>query len=62
LALVHPKMANAMPPVYADGYADQLHSIDRDGCMAVPEGPGLGVTYDWKAIQNMATGKREFKS
>jgi L-alanine-DL-glutamate epimerase-like enolase superfamily enzyme len=62
LALVHPKMANAMPPVYADGYADQLHSIDRDGCVAVPEGPGLGVTYDWKAIQDMATGKREFKS
>jgi L-alanine-DL-glutamate epimerase-like enolase superfamily enzyme len=37
-------------------------SLHRDGCVAVPEGPGLGVTYDWKAIQNMATGKRGFKS
>jgi len=61
LALVHPDMANAVPPVYADGYADQLDSIDKNGCVDVPTGPGLGVTYDWKKIDKWTVGKKEFK-
>ena len=52
MGLVHPKLSNiACPPVYKDGYGDQLDSIDQDGCVSVPQGPGLGVEYDWAAIE-----------
>ena len=52
MGLVHPKLSNiACPPVYADGYTDQLESIDADGCVDVPQGPGLGVEYDWAGIE-----------
>jgi L-alanine-DL-glutamate epimerase-like enolase superfamily enzyme len=33
--------------VYADGYSDDLESVDENGCVPVPQGPGLGVTIDW---------------
>lgn len=52
LGLVHP----ALDPrskhyhAYADGYTDDLTSIDAEGCVSVPEGPGLGVTLDWDWI------------
>ncbi|NKC10916.1 MAG: mandelate racemase/muconate lactonizing protein [Gammaproteobacteria bacterium] len=49
--LLHPRMTNAWSlPVYADGYADEIDSIDETGCVSVPEGPGLGVAYDWARI------------
>ena len=32
-------------------YADGLHAIDPDGCVLAPEGPGLGVVYDWDKIR-----------
>jgi len=51
VALVGPDCANMIPPVYACGYSDQLDCIGADGCVAVPEGPGLGVTYDWDFIR-----------
>ena len=50
VALVGPGMANTVPPIYGDGYSDQLDAIDDDGCVPVPDGPGLGVTYDWDFI------------
>jgi hypothetical protein len=40
-------MPNAMPPVYACGYSDLLEDVGDDGCFPVPDGPGLGVSYDW---------------
>ena len=50
--LVHPRAGNPWSlPVYADGYADELDSIDSDGCVPVPAGPGLGVNYDWAAVK-----------
>ena len=52
MGLVHPKLPNiANPPVYACDYADQLESIDENGCVDVPTGPGLGVEYDWSGIE-----------
>ncbi len=51
LALVGPGMPNAVPPVYTCGYSDQLDDIGADGCFPVPDGPGLGVSYDWKFIE-----------
>ena len=48
-------MPNAMPPVYTCGYSDQLEDIGDDGCFPVPDGPGLGVTYDWDRIERTRT-------
>jgi L-alanine-DL-glutamate epimerase-like enolase superfamily enzyme len=53
MSVVHPKttcMGRSMD-VYACDYRDGLDAIDSDGCVSVPEGPGLGVTYDWDAIE-----------
>jgi L-alanine-DL-glutamate epimerase-like enolase superfamily enzyme len=55
VALVGPGCDNAMPPVYADGYSDQLEGVGADGCFPVPQGPGLGVAYDWEFINSHRT-------
>lgn len=52
VALVGPSCKNAMPPVYSCGYSDQLDVVDSDGCFSVPNGPGLGVVYDWEFIRH----------
>ncbi|MCP5149745.1 MAG: mandelate racemase/muconate lactonizing protein [Ectothiorhodospiraceae bacterium] len=50
--LVHPSCGNPWHlPVYADGYSDELDCVDADGHVLVPDGPGLGVTYDWDAVR-----------
>ncbi|GAB3918875.1 mandelate racemase [Microlunatus endophyticus] len=48
LGLIDPEFGNpVMPPVYGDGYVEDLTAIDpADGCVEVPDGPGLGVEYD----------------
>jgi len=51
MALIGPGMPNAVPPVYACGYSDQPESLGADGCVPVPDGPGLGVRYDWQFIE-----------
>jgi len=56
MALVHPDCANTQPPVYENDYSDMLDAIDADGTVAVPNGPGLGVEYDWEYIEENATG------
>jgi L-alanine-DL-glutamate epimerase-like enolase superfamily enzyme len=33
-----------------------LDTVDDEGCVEVPEGPGLGVSYDWDEIESRATG------
>jgi L-alanine-DL-glutamate epimerase-like enolase superfamily enzyme len=60
LALVGPKCGNAMPPVYLDGYSDELASVGADGCFPVPDGPGLGVVYDWEFIRKHRIAVHEF--
>jgi len=50
VALVGPGCPKAVPPVYSCGYTDQLDWIDKGGMVTPPDGPGLGVTYDWKFI------------
>lgn len=62
LGLLDPKLGNPlMPPVYADGYTEDLSAIGRDGCVAVPTGPGLGVTYDWDWIKHHQVAVHEIK-
>ena len=51
MALIGPNMPNAVPPVYTDGYSDQPDAIGKDGCVPVPDGPGLGVSYDWDFVE-----------
>jgi len=36
--------------LYKDGYRDGIDAIDEHGCADVPDGPGLGVEYDWDFI------------
>ena len=55
VALVHPKVPNPVPPVYACEYSDQLEAVGTDGTFPVPTGPGLGVTYDWDFIRDHRT-------
>jgi len=61
VALVGPNCPNAIPPVYTCGYSDQLDCIDADGTVPVPDGPGLGVTYDWDYIAAHTTSIHTFK-
>jgi L-alanine-DL-glutamate epimerase-like enolase superfamily enzyme len=60
LALVNPKAPNPLPKIYTCGYADELEAIGSDGCVPVPEGAGLGVTYDWNYIEHHRTALHEF--
>jgi L-alanine-DL-glutamate epimerase-like enolase superfamily enzyme len=55
LALMGPGMPNVVPPIYTNGYSDQPEDLGSDGCMPVPDGPGLGVTYDWNFIERNRT-------
>jgi L-alanine-DL-glutamate epimerase-like enolase superfamily enzyme len=60
MALIGPGMPNAVPPVYACGYSDQPEDLGVDGCVPVPDGPGLGVTYDWGFIERARTQHHVF--
>lgn len=61
MALVHPKAGPYNPPVFLNGYADTLEAIDSDGCVAVPEGHGLGVEHDWDFIMKNRTDGVEYR-
>jgi L-alanine-DL-glutamate epimerase-like enolase superfamily enzyme len=53
LGLVHPDspLPHTESPVYQGGYTDRIDSIDSDGTVGVPGGPGLGVDYDWEYVR-----------
>ena len=51
MGLVHPKApASHDSRLYAGTYQDALDAIDQHGCVAVPQGPGLGVEIDWEWV------------
>lgn len=60
MALMAPGMPNVVPPVYSCGYSDQPEDLGEDGCVPVPTGPGLGVTYDWDFIEAHKTAELVF--
>ena len=61
LALVGPGMPNVVPPVYDEReYSDSLEAVGDDGCVSVPDGPGLGVAYDWDFIVANRVALHEF--
>ncbi len=55
IVAVHPVAPNFVT-VAQSGYPDQLDEIDASGCVRVPFGPGLGVTYDWDLIRAHQVG------
>jgi hypothetical protein len=59
LGLVHPKVPgrHAQVPIYGDAYSDDLEAVDKNGCVPVPTGPGLGVTINWDWLARHETGK-----
>jgi len=62
MALIGPGMPNIVPPVYTCGYDDQPSAITPNGGgVPVPEGPGLGVSYDWDFIERQKTAHHRFK-
>lgn len=61
VALVGPNTENAIAPVYTCGYNDQLDCVDDYGYVPVPDGPGLGVTYNWDWIDHNRTAHYVFK-
>ena len=61
LSGTHPKAPNGnYVPVYKDGYTDQLDACDENGEFPVPQGPGLGVEYDWDLIAKSRTALVEY--
>jgi L-alanine-DL-glutamate epimerase-like enolase superfamily enzyme len=60
MALIGPDMPNAVPPVYTCGYSDQPDAVAADGTVPVPDGPGLGVTYDWGVIERTRSQHQVF--
>lgn len=60
MALMGPDMPNIVAPVYTCGYSDQAVDLPVDGRVPVPDGPGLGVQYNWDFIQSNQTQHLEF--
>ena len=54
LSMVGPSRGDFNAPVYTCGYSDALDDVGADGCFPVPDGPGLGVSYDWDFIKRHA--------
>ena len=44
-----------------DGYRDGYDVVDENGCVDVPEGPGLGVEYDWDFVNAHRSSRVEYK-
>lgn len=62
MGLLHPKAPASHPAhLYADGYSDQLDSIDSQGHVPIPQGPGLGVAINWDWVERNKTGFVEYK-
>jgi len=60
MGLVHPHSKGPTSHIYKDGYWDGLEAIDKKGCVQAPDGPGLGIEYDWDFIMKQRTGGMEF--
>jgi L-alanine-DL-glutamate epimerase-like enolase superfamily enzyme len=57
LTLCAPGIGNPQPPIFTCGYTDSPDQVGTDGCFPVPNGPGLGVNYDWEFIRQNELGR-----
>jgi L-alanine-DL-glutamate epimerase-like enolase superfamily enzyme len=56
MGLIHPHApASHDSHLYTDGYRDTLDAIDSNGCVPVPQDPGLGVAIDWDWVERNRT-------
>lgn len=60
VGLAGPDCPNAIASGYACGYSDMIDCVDAHGCVSVPTGPGLGVTYDCNFIVKNGIALHEF--
>jgi L-alanine-DL-glutamate epimerase-like enolase superfamily enzyme len=60
MALIGPDMPNMVAPVYRCGYSDLEADLPADGLVPVPDGPGLGVDYDWEYVDEHAINHLTF--
>jgi L-alanine-DL-glutamate epimerase-like enolase superfamily enzyme len=58
---VHPNVPDFNPPIYRNLNVTRLDCIDSRGMVHVPDGPGLGVVYDWDYIAKHSTGRVEYR-
>lgn len=56
---VHPNVPDFNPPIYKNMNVTRLDCVDVNGMVAAPQGPGLGVEYDWDYIAAHSTGRIE---
>jgi L-alanine-DL-glutamate epimerase-like enolase superfamily enzyme len=57
LGLVAPGLKRTHAPVYKDPKQwEELDSVDSNGCVDVPEGPGLGAEIDWDWVKAHQVG------
>jgi len=54
---VHPNVPDFSPPIYKNMNVTRLDCIDDEGMVNVPDGPGLGVEYDWDYIKDHSQGR-----
>ena len=52
LGMVGPSRGQAVGSFYACNYSDDFEDVGKDGCFQTPDGPGLGVRYDWNFIKS----------
>jgi L-alanine-DL-glutamate epimerase-like enolase superfamily enzyme len=57
---VHPNVPDFNPPIYVNMNVTRLDCIDEEGMVDVPDGPGLGVEYDWSYIAGHSTGRQVY--
>ena len=61
MGLLHPKEAKALAPGIYKDFQDGLYAVDENGCVDVPQGPGLGVEINWDYILKYHTDFVEYK-
>jgi L-alanine-DL-glutamate epimerase-like enolase superfamily enzyme len=61
MGLLHPKYDITSPASAGSAnYSDGLDAVDSDGCVEIPEGPGLGVHYEWDLIESRKVGGKKW--
>jgi L-alanine-DL-glutamate epimerase-like enolase superfamily enzyme len=60
MGLVHPCNKGTFHTQMYTNYEDSLEAIDDQGNVFAPEGPGLGVQFDWDWIEKHETGRQKF--
>ena len=60
MGLVHPYNKGTFRSQMYTNHIDGLEAIDENGNVFAPEGPGLGVEFDWDWIEKHETGRQTF--